>query len=131
MDAMARTARGGTLDGSRTESPTHSHAHPDSGGAPPAAGNDPVHGPHQQTKAVLNRLSRTEGHVRAVRRMVEEGRDCADVLIQLAAIRSAVDRVARLVLEDHVESCLRQAVSNGTPDDEWDSLKTALDRFIS
>ena len=55
--------------------------------------------------------------------MVEEGRDCADVLIQLAAIRAAVDRVARLVLEDHVESCLRQAVTNGTPDDEWESLK--------
>jgi DNA-binding FrmR family transcriptional regulator len=131
MDAMARTARGGTLNGSRTESPPHSHPLPEAGGAPPGAGNDPIHGPHQQTKAVLNRLSRTEGHVRAVRRMVEEGRDCADVLIQLAAIRSAVDRVARLVLEDHVESCLRQAVSNGTPDDEWDSLKTALDRFIS
>jgi DNA-binding FrmR family transcriptional regulator len=89
------------------------------------------HRPHQQTKAVLNRLSRTEGHLRAVRRMVEEGRDCADILIQLAAIRSAVDRVARVVLEDHVESCLRQAATNGTPDDEWESLKTALDRFIS
>src|SRR5262245_26552558 len=89
------------------------------------------HGQHQQTKAVLNRLSRTEGHLRAVRRMVEEGRDCAEVLIQLAAIRSAVDRVARVVLEDHVESCLRQAASNGTTDEEWESLKTALDRFIS
>ena len=89
------------------------------------------HGQHQQTQAVLNRLSRTEGHIRAVRRMVEEGRDCADVLIQLAAVRSAVDRVARVVLEDHVESCLRLAASNGTTDQEWESLKTALDRFIS
>ena len=89
------------------------------------------HGQHQQTQAVLNRLSRTEGHIRAVRRMVEEGRDCADVLIQLAAVRSAVDRVARVVLEDHVESCLRLAASNGTTDEEWESLKTALDRFIS
>src|SRR5262245_45212433 len=86
---------------------------------------------HQQTQAVLNRLARTEGHLRAVGRMVEEGRDCAEVLIQLAAVRAAVDRVARIVLEDHVESCLRQAASNGTPDDEWESLKTALDRFIS
>jgi CsoR family transcriptional regulator, copper-sensing transcriptional repressor len=101
--------------------------HQHGAGAPGAHG----HKPHQQTKAVLNRLSRTEGHVRAVRRMVEEGRDCADILIQLAAIRSAVDRVARVVLEDHVESCLRQAATNGTPDDEWESLKTALDRFIS
>lgn len=89
------------------------------------------HGPHQQTKAVLNRLARTAGHLQAVRRMVEEGRDCAEVLIQLAAVRSAVDRTARLVLEDHVESCLRRAASNGTTDEEWESLKTALDRFVS
>jgi CsoR family transcriptional regulator, copper-sensing transcriptional repressor len=100
-------------------------------GAGAHRGQGHSHSPHQQTKAVLNRLSRTEGHLRAVRRMVEEGRDCADILIQLAAIRSAVDRVARVVLEDHVESCLRQAATNGTPDDEWESLKTALDRFIS
>ncbi len=109
---------------------SHSHADPHSheGHAPGTHGS---HGPHQQTQAVLNRLARTEGHLRAVRRMVDEGRDCADVLIQLAAVRSAVDRVARVVLEDHVESCLRQAASNGTTDGEWQSLKTALDRFIS
>jgi DNA-binding FrmR family transcriptional regulator len=124
---MARTARGAALKAVPAEPHPHDHA----AAHPPADGPDSVHGPHQQTRSVLNRLSRTEGHVRAVRRMVEEGRDCADVLIQLAAIRSAVDRVARLVLEDHVESCLRQAVTNGTPDDEWESLKTALDRFIS
>ncbi len=130
MRSMARTARSAAPKAVQTEPLPHDHApaHPPAAGA---AGLDPVHGPHQQTRSVLNRLARTEGHVRAVRRMVEEGRDCADVLIQLAAIRAAVDRVARLVLEDHVESCLRQAVSNGTPDDEWESLKTALDRFIS
>lgn len=80
---------------------------------------------------MLNRLARTEGHVRAVRRMVEEGRACSDVLIQLAAVRAAVDRVARVVLEDHLESCLRDAASNGSTDAEWKSLKEALDRFIS
>ena len=89
------------------------------------------HGPHKQTRAVLNRLSRTEGHIRGVRRMVEAGSPCADVLIQLAAVRAAVDKVARVVLEDHLESCLRQAATNGKTDDEWTSLKEALDRFIS
>jgi CsoR family transcriptional regulator, copper-sensing transcriptional repressor len=87
--------------------------------------------PHHQTQAVLNRLARTEGHIRAVRRMVEEGRDCPDVLIQLAAIRAAVDKVARVVLEDHIESCLREAVANGTAESEWRSLKGALDRYLS
>jgi DNA-binding FrmR family transcriptional regulator len=50
--------------------------------------------------------------------------------MQLAAVRSAIDRAAKLVLEDHLESCVRNAADGGLPDDEWASLKEALDRFI-
>lgn len=85
---------------------------------------------HHQTKAVIDQLARTAGHVASVKRMVEEGRPCPDVLIQLAAVRAAIDRAAKLVLEDHVESCLRGAASNGLADDEWARLKAALDTFI-
>ena len=85
---------------------------------------------HQQTKAVADQLARTAGHVSSIKRMVEEGRPCADVLIQLAAVRAAIDRASKLVLEDHVESCLRGAASNGMADDEWARLKEALDTFI-
>ena len=109
--------------GSAKDPDDHGHGH--------GHGRAHEHGQHQQTQAVLNRLARTTGHLQAVRRMVEEGRDCAEILIQLAAIRSAVDRTARIVLEDHVESCLRQAATNGKTGEEWESLKTALDRFIS
>jgi DNA-binding FrmR family transcriptional regulator len=91
---------------------------------------NPHAGPHRKTKAVVNQLSRTAGHLGAVKRMVEEGRPCTDVLIQLAAVRAAVDRVSRLVLEDHVESCLRGAVDQGRADAEWASLKEALDKFV-
>jgi DNA-binding FrmR family transcriptional regulator len=86
--------------------------------------------PHQHTKAVADQLARTAGHVTSVKRMIVAGRPCADVLIQLAAVRAAIDRASRLVLEDHVESCLRGAASNGMADDEWARLKEALDTFI-
>jgi DNA-binding FrmR family transcriptional regulator len=86
--------------------------------------------PHQHTRAVAAQLARTAGHVASIKRMVEEGRPCPDVLIQLAAVRAAIDRAAKLVLEDHVESCLRGAAANGAADDEWDRLKAALDSFI-
>ncbi len=86
--------------------------------------------PHQQTKAVADQLARSAGHIASIKRMVEEGRPCADVLIQLAAVRAAIDRASRLVLEDHVESCLRGAAHNGMADEEWTRLKEALDRFI-
>lgn len=85
---------------------------------------------HKQTKAVIDQLARTAGHVTSIKRMVEEGRDCTDVLVQLAAVRSAVDRAARIVLEDHIESCLRDAASTGTADEEWDRLKSALGRYF-
>lgn len=86
--------------------------------------------PHKQTKTVIDQLARTAGHVTSVKRMVEEGRPCPDVLIQLAAVRASIDRAARIVLEDHIESCLRGAATNGMADDEWQRLKEALDRFI-
>lgn len=86
--------------------------------------------PHQQTKAVADQLARTAGHVASIKRMVEEGRPCPEVLIQLGAVRGAIDRAARLVLEDHVESCLRGAADNGRADEEWARLKAALDTFI-
>lgn len=85
---------------------------------------------HKQTKAVIDQLARTAGHVMSIKRMVEDGRDCPDVLVQLAAVRSAIDRAARIVLEDHIESCIRDAATSGTADDEWDRLKIALNRYI-
>lgn len=86
--------------------------------------------PHTQTKAVLDRLSRIEGHVRGVKEMVREGRACPDVLIQLAAVRSALDQVARVVLADHMEHCVRGAARNGHWEEEWSALRKALDSFI-
>jgi DNA-binding FrmR family transcriptional regulator len=85
---------------------------------------------HQQRKAVADQLARTAGHVSSIKRMVEDGRSCPDVLVQLGAVRAAIDRAARLVLEDHVESCLRGAAGNGQADEEWKRLKAALDTFI-
>ena len=60
---------------------------------------------HRQRRAIGKRLARAEGHRRALRAMVETERDCADLLVQLAAVRGAIDRVVRLRLEDHMKYC--------------------------
>ncbi len=88
-----------------------------------------AHNPHTQTKKVSDQLARTAGHVTSIKRMVEEGRDCSEVLIQLAAVRAAIDRVSKLVLADHLESCLHGA-AEGMATEEWEQLKKALDSFI-
>ena len=77
----------------------HTHAHPHT---------------HTQTKAVINRLARAIGHLESVKRMVEDGRDCAEVLIQLAAVRSA--------LADAVETGDQQAI---------DELNQAIEKFMN
>ena len=65
---------------------------------------------HEHTAAVLNRLARAAGHLEAVRRMVEDGRDCSEVLIQLAAVRSALTATSKIILKDHMEHCVVDAI---------------------
>lgn len=84
---------------------------------------------HTQTKAVLNRLSRAIGHLNAVKRMVEQGRDCSDVLIQLSAVNSALQNVSKIILKDHIEHCLVEAVKEDDTE-AIDKLKEAIDKFI-
>ena len=68
---------------------------------------------HQNTKAVLNRLSRAIGHLESIRRMVEDGRDCTEVLIQLSAVKSALNNTGKVILQDHIEHCIVDAVREG------------------
>lgn len=84
---------------------------------------------HQETKNVLNRLSRAMGHLEAVRRMVEEGRDCAEILVQLAAVKSALNNTGKVILKDHISHCIVEAVEK---DDfqKLEELNHAIDSFI-
>jgi len=85
---------------------------------------------HKHHKQVINRLARIEGHVRAVKQMVADGRDCPDVLLQMAAIRKAVDNAAKLILKDHLEHCLIHAVEEGEQEHFLKNLEQALERYI-
>ena len=84
---------------------------------------------HESTKQVLNRLSRAIGHLEAVRHMVEEGRDCPEVLVQLAAVKAAINNTGKLILKDHIRHCVAEAVQNGDRD-ALDALSDAIDRFV-
>ena len=96
----------------------HSHDH--------AEGHGHV---HENTQAVLNRLSRAIGHLESVRKMVENGRDCSEVLIQIAAVRAAITNIGKVILQDHIQHCIVDAVEQ---DDEQalDALCQAIDKFV-
>lgn len=84
---------------------------------------------HENSAAVINRLSRAIGHLEAVKRMVEEERDCSEVLTQLAAVKSALNNTGKLILKDHLEHCIVEAVKSGD-DRQLEELSEAIDKFI-
>ena len=84
---------------------------------------------HEQTRSVLNRLARAIGHLESVRRMVEEGRDCSEVLIQLAAVRSALASTSRIILKDHMEHCIVDAIEEHDQT-ALDELNRAIDKLL-
>lgn len=103
---------------------THSHEHTHEG--------EHAHGhthTHANTKAVLNRLSRAIGHLESIKRMVEEGRDCSEVLVQLSAVKSAINNTGKVILKDHIEHCLVDAVECGDME-AIEDLTEAIDRFM-
>ena len=84
---------------------------------------------HQHTKAVLNRVSRAIGHLNAVKRMIEEGRDCSEVLIQLSAIKAEIVNVSKVILKDHVDHCIIDAIK-ANDEESIANLKGAIDKLL-
>jgi DNA-binding FrmR family transcriptional regulator len=84
---------------------------------------------HQNTKAVIDRLSRASGHLESVKRMVVEGRDCSEVLVQLSAVISALNNTGKVILKDHMEHCIVHAVESGDKK-AIDNLNKAIDSFM-
>jgi len=80
--------------------------------------------------AVQARLRRIEGQLRGLQKMVEEDRYCIEVLTQVAAVKAALDRVALLLLQDHVEHCVADAIRSGDSTDKVQELTDAVGRFL-
>jgi len=84
----------------------------------------------ESLRRIVNRLSRIEGHIRGIKMMVQESRSCPDVLVQIAAVRGALDRVSRMILDEHLTECISRAAQAGNIEVEIEELKAALDRFL-
>lgn len=81
-------------------------------------------------RGLLNRLNRIEGQVRGVKRMIEEGAYCDDVLNQIASIQAALNGAARVLLEKHVKNCIKEQIRAGD-DDAVEELMKTLSRLIN
>lgn len=86
--------------------------------------------PHtpEEMKPIVNRLSRAIGHLEHVKRMVEEGRDCSEILIQLSAVEAAINSTGVELLKDHIDQCVIEAVNEGDMK-AIEDLKVAIERY--
>lgn len=84
---------------------------------------------HSETKKVIDRLSRAIGHMESIKKMVEEGRDCSEVLVQVAAVKAAVNNIGKIILQDHIEHCVVDAIETGDTK-VLQELSVAIDKFV-
>ena len=85
---------------------------------------------HKHRKKVIDRLSRIEGHVKGIKRMVDEDRSCTDLLHQIAAVKAALIKTGELILEDHIDSCMVDAVNSGNTEDYVRDMKAAISKLL-
>ena len=86
------------------------------------------HSPEEK-KRQLNRLSRAIGHLQYVKRMIEDDEDCAQVLTQLSAVRSAISGLGKEIINEHITHCIAHAIEDGDADAVAE-FKKAIDKFI-
>lgn len=87
-----------------------------------------THDPKEE-KAIINRLAKAIGHLESVKHMVEDGRDCSEVLVQLAAVRAALNNTGKEILKQHISHCIVEAVDEGDTG-AIDELNLAIDKFM-
>lgn len=110
--------------------PHYEHAHGEALPEHTDVANHPHVHSEESLRRIVNRLSRVEGHIRGIKMMVQESRPCPDVLVQIAAVRGALDRVSRIILDEHLTECIARAAKEGNIEAEIEELKAALDRFL-
>lgn len=80
-------------------------------------------------KSIDNRLAAIEGHVKGVRQMVKDEKDCEDIILQLNAIEGSVSKLAKLIIKDHLNHCVRESIENGESD-ILERFTTVLEKYL-
>jgi DNA-binding FrmR family transcriptional regulator len=79
---------------------------------------------------LLARLKKVEGQVRGVQKMIDEDRYCMDILVQLAAIKSAINSIGLVILEGHTKSCVSSAIQSGDGEEAINEMMGVLRSFV-
>lgn len=86
---------------------------------------------HEHTNDVVQRLSRIEGHIRGIKKMLEDGKSCDQVLLQLSAVKAALNKATRILLEDHFDNCVLDKNKDKALEKELMEFRKIFDGFLS
>ncbi|WP_286315591.1 metal-sensitive transcriptional regulator [Romboutsia ilealis] len=84
----------------------------------------------QDKDMLIKRLNRIEGQVKGIQKMVEEERYCIDILTQISAIRSAINKVGSIILENHIKGCVANSIKEDNSEESIAELMKTIDKFI-
>lgn len=84
---------------------------------------------HPQKKQVITRMAKIVGHAQSIKTMCEEGRDCTEILNQIAAVKSALNSVGKVILKDHISHCILDACKNNDLE-AIDNLNKTIDKLL-
>lgn len=79
-------------------------------------------------KNILNRLKRTEGQIRGIQKMIEEDKECMDIMTQLSAVRSSIDRVMGMIVAENLKDCFEHP--ENSPEEQAKKLEQAITMII-
>lgn len=85
---------------------------------------------HTHHKQVIERLAKMEGHIRGIKKMAEEGKECEDILIQISAVQAALKNLSVIILQDHLDHCIFDAVSEGRGGDAVEKFGNAIKHVL-
>ena len=81
-----------------------------------------------EEKKILNRLKRTEAQIRGIQKMIDEEKECIDIITQLSAVRSSIDRVMGMIVAENLKNCFEHPDKN--PEDQAQKLEQAINMII-
>ena len=81
------------------------------------------------TEPLIHRLKRIEGQIRGLIKMIEEGRQCEDILVQISSAKSALHKTGQAILERHLHNCVLNGVESGKGEETMRKLSSAIEQF--
>lgn len=79
---------------------------------------------------ILNRMKKIEGQAKGIQKMIEEDKCCGDIMVQISAIRSAINKVGGLIMDRYIKECLKESIKSGKDDGKIEEIIETIVKYV-